>query len=105
MTKHDQLFHEMWEKHKEIFAKFKRVHDQYMNDPITWENQFNIEGKDIVEIIRMWERRLCSHSERGQYGKYSARLAEKFWERVRREFPKIDFVGVKIQVTPPNRIP
>lgn len=79
----------------ELFGQFQDIHDKYVLDPASWQIKYNAIGEKIVEIIREWDRRLCSHSERGVYSKYSAQLADKFWTLVRKDFPKIDFVGVR----------
>ena len=96
MTKHQQYFQEMMEKNQDLFADFKKIHDLYAQNPDNWQDLFNENGKAVVEEIKEWERRLCAHSEKGQYGKFSAGLADKFWSAVRSYFPKIDFVGVKL---------
>lgn len=83
-------------EHQDDFDLFKMIHDNYIINPDTWQDKFNNEGKRIVEIIRIWERKLCQHSEKGQYGVYSAGLSERFWSEIRLHFPKIDFVGVVI---------
>lgn len=95
MTKYKQLFDEMLKKNRELFIKFKITHDMYGTDPKQWNKQFNDEGKKILEILREYEDRLCGHSEQGQYSKYSANLADKFWAEVRKNYPRIDFVGIK----------
>lgn len=95
MTKYQKYFQEMMAKNDYLFSEFKKIHDQYAFDPPKYQNEFNKLGKEVVEEIREWERKLCNHSERGQYGVFSSKLAEKFWEAVRAYFPKIDFVGVK----------
>lgn len=96
MTKYKQIFDEMLKKNRELFIKFKITHDLYSSDRKTWVKQFNDEGEKVLEIIREYENHLCGHSEQGQYSKFSANLAEKFWQEVRKNYPKIDFVGVKI---------
>lgn len=96
MTKHEKYYVEMIEANQEIFNKFIDLHDKYSKEPNKWQNEFNTQGKKVVEIIRDWERRLCGHSEKGQYAKFSDKLADKFWNIVRTDFPKIDFVGVQI---------
>lgn len=96
MTKYKKIFDEMINKNRELFIKFKITHDMYANDKKTWTNQFNEEGSRVLAIIREYEDILCRHSEQGQYSKFSANLAEKFWDEVRKNYPKIDFVGVKI---------
>lgn len=95
MTKHEQYYVEMVEKNRDLFDKFMDIHDKYMKDSRTWQEEFNTIGNKAVTVIREWERRLCRQSERGQYAKYSSNLADKFWIIVRKDFPKIDFVGVK----------
>lgn len=95
MTKYQEYFQKMMDDRFQQFQRFRQVHDNYQKDPEKWKNQFNKEGALILDIIREWEGRLCAHSEKGQYGKFSANLADKFWGEVRKAFPKIDFVGVE----------
>lgn len=95
MSKYQKFFEMMMEDRQEQFKRFKDIHDKYVNDPVKWQNEFNAEGKIIMDIIREWEKKLCSHSERGQYGIFSSGLADKFMTEVRKHFPKIDFIGVK----------
>lgn len=80
--------------HKELFDEFKVIHDKYEASAKKWQNEFNEKGQEILEVIRKYENMLCSQSEGGKYGKFSAKLAEKFWEPVRAQFPKIDFIGM-----------
>lgn len=94
MTKHEEYFLDMLENNKEMFDEFKKIHDNYVQDPASWKKEFNQKGQDIVRIIRKYENMLCGKSESGKYGKFSSKLAEKFWESVRNLFPKIDFVGI-----------
>lgn len=96
MTKHKQIFNQMLEENKALFADFERVHSRYDLDPKTWQEKFNESGQAVMECLKKYEDKLCRFSEKGQYANFSASLAEKFWELVRQKFPKIDFVGVKI---------
>lgn len=96
MTKHEQYYIQMIDQNKELFNRFFKIHDKYQTDSATWQQLFNEEGKKVLEVLRQWEKKLCQQSEKGQYGKYSANLADKFWGLVRKDFPKIDFVGVSI---------
>lgn len=95
MTKHEIYYQKMIDENSQTFNDFMELHDKYALDSVQYQAQYNIMGEKIVTIIRDWERRLCRESERGQYGKFSAGLADKFWVLVRKDFPKIDFVGVK----------
>lgn len=95
MTKYKIVFEEMVKKNKEVFDSFKIIHDQFVVNPKKWRNQFNEEGEKIQAIIRKYENTLCRHSESGGFGKFSGGLAEKFWEEIRKVFPKIDEVGIQ----------
>lgn len=86
----------MIKKNRELFIKFKITHDMYSDDKETWAKQFNEEGSQVLAIIHEYENILCGHSEQGQYSKFSSNLAEKFWAEVRKNYPRIDFVGVKV---------
>jgi len=95
MTKYKQYFKEMWEENSEIVAGFQDIHDKYQVDRKTWSQRFHQEGQVVIEIIRDYERRLCSGMEKGKNSVYSARLAEKFWAEVKLHLPLIERVGVK----------
>ena len=95
MTKYHEYFQLMVSENQELFEHFKKLHDYYSLNPNRYQLAFNVEGEKIVAVIREYERKLCGHSEKGKYGKFSSGLADKFWEQVRKQFPKIDFVGVK----------
>lgn len=94
MTKYQRYFQEMMDQHKELFASFKVLHDQYQQNQEKYQHTYNEQGAKVVEIIRDYEKMLCAHSESGQYGKFANTLADKFWQAVRGYYPMIDFVGV-----------
>jgi hypothetical protein len=96
MQRYQEYYQKMIDENGEIFKKFFDVHDRYVMNPQITQDEFNSVGREIVEIIHDYERRLCGNSEKGQYARFSAKLAEKFWGEARKDFPKIDFVGVKI---------
>lgn len=95
MTKHQQYFQDMLENNKELFDEFRKIHDAYQHDSKTFQKEFNEKGEKILTVVRKYENMLCNHSEGGKYGKFSSNLSDKFWEAVRKYFPKIDFVGVE----------
>lgn len=82
-------------QNKGLFEEFKKVHDNFAQDPETWKDQFNQMGMDVLDVIRRYENRLCSHSENSGYGKFSTKLADKFHEEVKAFFPKIDSIGIQ----------
>ena len=96
MAKYREYFENMLNDNKEVFGQFRRLHDNYSVNPEVWQEKFNSEGEKILEIVREYENRLCANTERGQYNKYSAKLAEKFKLLVRQKFPMIDYIGLKV---------
>jgi hypothetical protein len=95
MTKSQQYFQDMMDYNKETFEVFKKVHDAYIKDPQHWQEKLNEEGEKTMLIIHRYEDMLCSSSETSGYGKFSANLSNTFWQMIRKQFPKIDCVGLK----------
>ncbi len=100
MTKYREYFERMLTNEKDKFDKFIKLHMQYSMDQDGLQEKFNKEGGEIVTIIREWESKLCSTSEKAGYGGYTSKLSEKFWEEVRKSFPLIDYVGVIVKSNP-----
>lgn len=94
MTKHEKYFQTMLSEHKDFFDSFKVLHDKYVSNSESFQNEFNIEGEKALEIIRRYEQSLLSKSTTSQFAKFSNNLSGKFWDAVRHYFPKIDFIGV-----------
>lgn len=99
MTKYREYFERMLSNEKEKFDKFVKLHMKYSMDQDSMQDEFNKEGAEIVAIIREWESKLCSTSEKAGYGGYTSNLSEKFWAEVRKSFPLIDYVGVIVKKT------
>lgn len=97
MTKYQETFNQMLEQNKELFEKFAKLHDEYALSPQKLQSEFNALGAQIQNVIKTYEDRLCGHSEGSGYAAYSGQLAEKFQGLVRKKFPKIDYVGIKIK--------
>lgn len=93
-AKYLQYFQLMKEKNIDLFVKFSKVHDQYLTNPIRYQAVFNGIGSDVVDVIRDWDRRLCSAMGKGQFSQYSQKLSEKFWDEVRSHYSEIDKVGL-----------
>lgn len=85
---------EMTKENETLLAEFKNIHDKYVQNPQKWQSEFNQTGEEMMAVLRKYENRLCGHSEGGKYGKFSSKLADKFWAMVRAVFPKIDFIGI-----------
>lgn len=86
----------MLKDNREIFDSFKNLHDNYALNSQSHQKEFNTQGEKVLQIIREYENRLCTDTERGVYSKYSAKLAEKFQNEVRAHFPMIDHIGLII---------
>ena len=87
----------MLEDNEDIFNSFKKLHENYILNPQSQQKEFNTQGEKVLEIIREYENRLCTDTERGVYSKYSAKLAEKFQSEVRAPFPMVDRIGLIIE--------
>jgi len=96
MTKYKEYIQKMIRENKEEFEVFQKLHDEYSLNPDKLQEQYNKGGEKILEIIREYENRLCANTERGQYVKFSGGLAEKFQAELRKIFPMIDYIGLKM---------
>lgn len=81
---------------KDLFDNFKSVHDAYALNPELNQARFNDIGKEVVEVIREYERKLCGNMNSGAYGAFSSNLSQKFWDEIRKVYRKIDFVGATV---------
>lgn len=93
--KYKQYVQKMIDDHEAVFAKFRPIHDGYKVEPREWSAQFHEVGRDVMDLARDYERRLCSGMERGKNSVFSAKVAEKFWAELRLHFSHIERVGVK----------
>lgn len=95
MPKYRQTFVDMLKQNQQIFDDFKKVHDNYIEDPKVWKEQFDEQGRDIQDIIRRYENRLCGSSESSGHGRFTTELANKFHQEIKKVFPKIDYIGAE----------
>jgi hypothetical protein len=93
MQLYQKMYQLMLTEEAPLFSKFKSVHDRYTTDPVGAQKEFNTVGGEVLDVIRIYERKLCGRTESGQYGKFSANLSQKFWDEIKKVFPKINFVG------------
>lgn len=103
MTKYREYFERMITSEKQAFDAFTKLHMQYSMNQDELQEEFNKEGTKIVTIIRDWENKLCSTSDKAGYGGYTSNLSEKFWGEVRKSFPLIDYVGVIVKKKQPEK--
>jgi len=102
VTKYQEYFKLMLENNKELFDKFKEIHDRYSLEKDSIQDEFNKIGSEVQAVIRAWEDKLCGRSEGSGYANYSGNLAQKFQDEVRRYFPFIDSVGIIVTKAPSN---
>ena len=84
----------MVESNRPLFDSFRDLHARYGLEEESLQEEFNREGEKVLEVVREWENKLCSHSEKSGYGSYTTSLAEKFQGEVKKMFPLIDRVGL-----------
>ena len=95
MSEYRKMIAFMLEQNKELFDNFKEIHDEYAMNPKEWQKLFNQYGSEILDVIRDYERKLLVKMGSGKYGQFSTNVSDKYWDEVRKIFPKIDFVGIK----------
>lgn len=98
-VKYKQFVELLYKNNTKTFEQFREIHDGYVEDPEKWADEFHSFGRKAMDAARDWERRLCSGSERGKFAKFSAKLAEKYWEEIEKDWPKIREVGLKRKVS------
>ncbi len=96
MVKYRQYYLQMVTEHPDLFTTFKPIHDAFVTDRVKYSAKFNEAGQKVVDVIRQYDRLLCSGMSRGKFSGYSQQLSEKFWAEVKKEYSHIDMVGVKI---------
>lgn len=96
MTKYKKYFEEMMEANTKLFEEFGKVHDSFLTDPKKWQTEFDEKGKLVWEVINEWDKRLCGKMDGGKNSVFSGGLSEKFRDEIKKRFPKIEMVGVKI---------
>lgn len=96
MTKYKEYFDRMVSENKEAFDRFTQKHFEYSTDQNKYQEEFNKEGESILVIIKEWEDKLCSQSEKAGFASYTGNLAEKFQDEVKSHFPLIDHIGIVV---------
>lgn len=84
----------MLKAERKLFLDFEEIYDKYALDQDGLQDEFNKKGEKVMEVIRSWETKLCSQSEKAGFGGYTTKLSEKFMAEVRKKYPLIDFIGV-----------
>jgi glucosamine 6-phosphate synthetase-like amidotransferase/phosphosugar isomerase protein len=96
-AKYQIYYQKMIDDNRSVFDQFAKIHQQFEQNAEKAAEDFHQLGREVLDIIRDYDRRLCAAMGRGIYSVYSDKLSQKFWDLVREDFPKIDMVGVKIK--------
>ena len=96
-AKYQIYYQKMIDDNRTLFDRFAKIHQLFEKDQELNAEAFHQLGKEVLEVIRDYDRRLCAAMGRGVYSVYSDKLSQKFWDLVRADFPKIDLVGVKVK--------
>lgn len=83
-------------ENKQVFDEFSLLHKKYETNEDKWQKEFNEKGKIVIDLVQEYENRLCANTERGMYSVYSAKLSEKFRDEIRKIYPMIDHIGIKV---------
>lgn len=96
-VKYKHYVEKMLDENKAVFDSFRLTHDNYGLNPQKYQDEFNLQGEKVLEIVREYEQRLCSNQERGMYNVFSGKLADKFQQELKVHFPLIDHIGLKTE--------
>ncbi len=94
-AKFKQFYKEMVSQNQELFDQFKIVHDNFVDDSEKHKKEFNEVGEKVMEIVRSFEQRLTSQMTGSGYGKFATNVSDKFRAEIKKDYPKIEFVGIK----------
>ena len=85
----------MFQANQEKMMRFMVINQDYANNKEKHKKEFDTLGKEIQEIISAWQEKLCHTMEKGKYGTYSTKIADKFIEEAVKYFPYYHEIGIK----------
>lgn len=84
-TKYEQQYSEMIKRNKNLFEELKELSTNPKSE------EFAQIQRKVLRIIKMNEDALCSKTEKNKsFSSFSMQLSDKFWEKIRSEYPEID---------------
>ena len=97
-TKFKQIFEDLWKTDEKLFQEFFILNNEYEKNSKDdkFIDRFQEIGKEVKDILQQGENDLCRQMEKSQHRAYSSKLADKYWDEVRKYFKYIDLVGVKV---------
>lgn len=100
-AKYVEYVDRMMKLHNKEFEKFQKIHDKYALNEEENQEEYNKIGGKIMLISKQWEAKLCMQSEKGGYGGYTIKLAEKFQNEMVKRFPEFNSIGIIIEKEKP----
>ncbi|MBN2016358.1 hypothetical protein JW766_06040 [Candidatus Dojkabacteria bacterium] len=95
-VRYKKIFEDTWKSNEKLFQKFFLLNSEYI-DPKNrqhLEQEFQEVGKKVQNLLKEGENELCRHMEKSEHRVFSSKLADKYWDEVRKYFKYIDLVGV-----------
>jgi hypothetical protein len=83
VPKYEKQYQEMIKNNQRLFDSLKTTK--------RGTEAFKDIQKKVLRIISINENALCSRTERTHFSNFSMGLAEKFWEKIRVDYPEVDF--------------
>jgi len=95
-ARYKEIFEKLWEKNKPLFQEFFVLNNEYSDagKRQSIEDQFQSIGKKVQSILKEGENDLCGYMEKGSNHVFSSKVADKYWDEIRKYFRYIDQVGV-----------
>lgn len=85
LPKFEKQYQEMLKTDGEVFAELK------LKGAKPKSEAFKEVQRKALRVIHQNENMLCSRTESTHFSNFSAGLADKFWEKIRANYPEIDY--------------
>jgi hypothetical protein len=95
-VRYKKVLEEIWARNERMFQQFLILNNDY-SDPskrANMEDEFQKIGEKVKKILQVGENNLCRQMEKSSHRMFSSKLADKYWDEVRKYFKYIDQVGV-----------
>ncbi|MBU0975433.1 MAG: hypothetical protein ABIE03_03850 [Patescibacteria group bacterium] len=95
-AKYKRIFEEIWEGNKALFQEFFMLNNDYADarNRNKLEEKFQNIGGKVKNLLTDGENELCRAMENTNNRVYSSKVADKYWDEIRKYFKYMDLVGV-----------
>jgi hypothetical protein len=83
--KFEKQYSEMMKNYQAVFDELKLKSSKPKSE------DFKEVQRKALRAIHLNENALCSKTESTHYSNFSVNLADKFWEKIRANYPEIDY--------------